>query len=693
MAEKRNLHPSQGSSSDASHTYFTPSETLPSPSGTMLDISQPITSTYSGGFDDFSRELVSSGGECPMDVAFDLLPGIIDYPSGGEAGTLSVEQYQYRSATTDDEQAGAPYQQPSSILDDGNVATHLVPTSTNDGISNNETCYHDQNQRMYDQLAAFDQAYRHIPVSEHSIPTTTLADDIPRYIPGAIDVLAGPWSPWIASTQVDGVRLVSELIYEPAIDVGATDPDVQGSGFHESFVEEVDPDWPMEENLRFREPAFPKDNIDPPPPPDPVGPPPDIAYGKERHSLKNPNGNVIGGRRHGPLNAQSRQNAKTARQKGQCWNSSLAEQHELEKLRAFASKRVYRWLDNHMTVYLTWGYFRSIKCDVTEIESNGPSLLHQNQYRLDLMTNQYDLVHVPSPPLGMVLMFVSEWRSKLNMYLEELLQTSFRRFPEVCFRGNACRVERDFLLPIFEYHEATTGKAQELVHQSLKLVVVSHIMTHSMTLIESSKDTIYDRLRNPPSERYGHQTSPRWLNKQFKFLFSALHQDVLRDVLGQIQGTLRHAGGKAVWAALFAGMVILAMTTGSMQVAVRGKEETDKGEDMIRQDDTTADEAIKLMDERFESLKSLFRQKYNRLNPVQKPRHRALLDDASQSLAAKASEIIENHYDFLIARQVLPPPSKASEPQTARLIAQFLLCFAPPAEQHCHQPAVPASSE
>lgn len=137
--------------------------------------------------------------------------------------------------------------------------------------------------------------------------------------------------------------------------------------------------------------------------------------------------------------------------------ASLAEQHEPEKLRAFALKRIYRWLDNHMTVHLTWGYFWSIECKVTEIEPNGHSLLLQNQYRLDLTTNQYNLVHVPSPPLGMQLMFVSEWRSKLNRYLEELLRTSFRRFPEVCLRGDACRLERDLLLPIFEYHEATTG--------------------------------------------------------------------------------------------------------------------------------------------------------------------------------------------------------------------------------------------
>lgn len=111
-----------------------------------------------------------------------------------------------------------------------------------------------------------------------------------------------------------------------------------------------------------------------------------------------------------------------------------------------------------MVVYLTWGYYRHIKCDATEIESRGPNLLQQNQFRLNLATNRYDIVTVPSPPLGMVLMPVAEWRRKLNDYLEDLLRTSFWQFPDVCFRGDDYRVAKDFLIPVFEYHEAATDR-------------------------------------------------------------------------------------------------------------------------------------------------------------------------------------------------------------------------------------------
>ncbi|KAL8936532.1 MAG: hypothetical protein Q9211_004141 [Gyalolechia sp. 1 TL-2023] len=562
-----------------------------------------------------------------MDLDFDVLPGIVPiFPREG-IRTTQVEQARNLSAATGYGQASASSQHP----DHYDTMMHHAVSPTNDEGSNIQSCYHHHNQRTLHHLAVFDRVYHHTPVTQHLASTAPLADDEPRYIPGAIDGTAVPWSPWVVNGLVGAVHPVSELIYEPAIDAVIANRNPKGYGYPEGLAEDRDPEMLMEEDSCLHDSDFPELNC--------------IFENEDDEVCK----------------ACMNKNKRTQSLIPKCIcvrlpdltsifiPASLAEQHDPQKLRTFATNRVNRWLDNHMTVDLTWGYFRNIKCDVTEIEPNGPSLLLKNQYRLNLETNQYDLFQVPSPPLGMILMPVDGWRKRLNLYLEELLKTSFGRFPEVCFRGEACRVERDFLLPIFEYHQAATGRARKLVHQSLKLVVITHIMTHSMTLVESTKDQVYDRLRNPPPERYGQQTSPRWLNKQIKFLLCALHQDILRDVLSQIQETLRLSGKKATWAALFASMTILAMTTESLQVAVRCKDETDKGEGTVRQNDTTADEAIKLMDERFELLKNLFHQGHRTLsskglNPIRKVQDRTFLDGASQSLASKASEIIDSYY-------------------------------------------------
>lgn len=709
----------------------------------MFDVSQLNACTGPEG-SRISDDSASYGNGWPMDVDFNPWPGIVPFFERDAMRTLEIGQSRIESAAIGNGQEVVSSQHPEPYHYGSSMTYQAIIPEINQA-SNVQSRYHNQNQ-MIDRLAVFERAYQHAPVTRH-MSTAPLIDEEPRHVPEAIHMATGPWSPCVAGELNGGIHPVSELMYEPAMDVMVVDQKPQGHGYPGKYTD-TNPDTLMAENVFLHDPPFQDMNIGPPPTPDPIGPPFDTAGGAKDHSSEDHKTGLVGGRRQGPLDPESRRNAQATRQRGgSCWScalqrgqctfenendetcktcknrnkrtqslllkcicarlpdltssfipASLAEQYDPQKLRTFASARVDRWLDNYMTVYLTWGYFRSIKCDVTEIESKGPSLLFQNQYRLNLETNQYDLVSVPSPPLGMVLMFVNGWRTKLDMYLEELLQTSFRGFPKVCFRGDACRVERDFLLPIFEYHQAASGKAQKLVHLSLKLVVVTHIMTHSMTLVESTKDAVYDQLRNPPRDRYPTQTSPRWLNKQFKFLLCALHQAILREFLGQIQELLRRANKKDAWAALFASMTVLAMTTESLQVSVRGKDETDKGEGIVRKDDNTANEAIEVMEERFEFLKNLFHQAHRTLspkglNPIQNIQDRACLDPASQSLAAAASEIIERYHDFLIARQVLPPPIEAREPQTARLVARFLLLFSPPTKQHHHQPADPASSQ
>lgn len=242
-------------------------------------------------------------------------------------------------------------------------------------------------------------------------------------------------------------------------------------------------------------------------------------------------------------------------------------------------------------------------------------------------------------------------------------------------------------------------------------------MTHQMTLVESTKDDVYKRLNNPPTERFGHHTSPRWLGRQIKFLLSTLHRDVMYRVLNLVHITLRATDKKPLWAALFASMVVLAMMTETQEHTLRCKEKTDKGEGAKRQDDRTADDDIKLMDEMFDFLHRLFHQKYGTFfhkafNPLRSSQDRASLDEASQSLAAKASVIVENHCesyckmllscavvlnhetdDFLVARQALQAPSIPDDPQAGRLVARFLLCLWPPAKQNPSQLIAPAGSK
>lgn len=191
-----------------------------------------------------------------------------------------------------------------------------------------------------------------------------------------------------------------------------------------------------------------------------------------------------------------------------------------------------------------------------------------------------------------------------------------------------------------------------MVHESLKLVVLTHIMTHSLTLVEHTKGDVYRRLRNPPQEQFSHLTCPRLLNRQIKFLLSKPHYHVLETCLSHVQEKLRASTRKPSWAALFASMLVLAMTIETFQQTLRCKEKTEKEEGTIRQSDTTADDKIALMEDRFEHLKKFFHQGYRThmargFNPLQSSENRKFLDEPSRSLAAKASDIVKAHRESL----------------------------------------------
>ncbi|KAL8892296.1 MAG: hypothetical protein Q9215_000809 [Flavoplaca cf. flavocitrina] len=660
---------SDGSSTNSSHVLLTPSETVATPSVTLLDISQQGCEDLGASNSPLS-ELGVSDATLPMELDTNHMPDVTLSFQQPHVDENTYQHVGYQTGWTTNDGLPQPiYRAQSSSYD--------MDLTMDPEFFDNHT------HRM---LAAFNQAF---PPGQQTHPTTQSIDK-PRYVPWPPG-LPLPWSPEVLNWEhIERSPGPQELLYEPAMDFYPQSQALRHghmSVLSPDFVMELDKNGSFGLDAQLNGESLPENNIDPPPPPDPVGPPTQMAK---------LDGICIGCKKKRMSTLLSFCfRLRLPELTRDFIPASLADLRDTKRLDAFVNARIRRWLDNHFEVYITWGHqFRPIKVGVTEIEPEGTSLLLQNQYRLNLLTNQYDLFQAPSPPLGIQLMSVGKWRVRLDGYLEEIIRGSFRRFPAICFRGDDCRVEKDFLIPIFDYHEAATGRGKGLVHQALKLVLLTFIMTHSLTIVEDTKEFVYKQLRNKPKNPFGNHTCARLLNKQIKYLLSTLHEDVLRDVLNKVQDALRHSKRKDLWAPLFASMVILAMTTESLEVTVRCKEETDKQEGTIDQDDRKADKEIARMDKRFDLLRRLFHQGYRTLlpkgfNPLRDLTDRSqLVDNASQTLAAKASNIVMQY-----PRQVLGPPTTTSNPQTARLIAQFLLCFSPPVEQNKPQPAAAASAQ
>lgn len=541
------------------------------------------------------------------------------------------------------------------------------------------------------------------------------APAIPRYKPGS---RTGPWSAYeIDDNHIRGQPSSEESLFAFEADGNALTSSPFGSSYCQAVTDQRT--YPMSQPTTLSNASTIRsedshDTIDRLPPDNPVGPPPQFVSTRSRQRSLTP---------------AQKANAAHMRIIGNCWNcvllkyqcdaggtcekckrkrttaaiwecdrtylpdltpifipSSLTRQHEPDKLREFCKAHVFRWTENCFTVYMTWGYGKPIKCEVHEIEPRGNDLLFQNQYRLNLSTRRYDLHKVPSPPLGIMLLDVPSWRQKLNCYLNNLLQTEFENFPRMCFRGSECAVQKDLLYHVHVYH--LRSKDIPLPQLCLKLIVITHIMTHSLTLTEDTRADVYYRLRNRPDTLYEPLTCPRWLNKEFKFLMSTLHTDLLKNILELLHKNLRDGKQtRLLWAIAFIALLTLSMVTESMQISVRCKEETDKEMGTLPRHDSTAQSEIDHMDERLDLLMRIFRKKYRitehmdgngkaGFNPVKDLKDRSLLDEPAQMFARDIDRVTRDYLPFLESRRGLcGPPSTPSEPRTSRLVAKFLLSF------------------
>lgn len=181
-------------------------------------------------------------------------------------------------------------------------------------------------------------------------------------------------------------------------------------------------------------------------------------------------------------------------------------------------------------------------------------------------------------------------------------------------------------------------------------------MTHSMTITESSKEEVFQSLWNRPAQAFGTHTSPRWLNKQLKFLLSSLHVTLMENILGNLTQMLRRSKKLSSWADIFASILMLAMANESIQVTLRCKEATDKEEGITDQHDKTAKQESELIDEKTNFLEDLYHKGYRTqgtkgkpsFNPIRNVVDRGKLDAPASQFATNVGNIVENYRESLL---------------------------------------------
>ncbi|KAL8990824.1 MAG: hypothetical protein Q9177_000613 [Variospora cf. flavescens] len=313
---------SEASSSNESYTHLTPSETWPAPSALTLGGSQSDIHTNPEDFNAFGEGVIH--GVVPMDVDCDALLNIVptldSYPPD-MTGSSAVENGQ-RWAATDLGQGGSPGLYPKSAIDGDMTTEHYenYTIAADNSVDSSHIYSYGQNQQMQSHLAPLEQAFHCVSGAGQRSYNPTLVMEEPRYVPA---VTVAPWSAFMARQQINDTHRVSELIYDPATVYGASGPMGQWPGHGVDFCSSSRSNDPMNTDDSSDNALFPDDNIDPPPVPDPVGPPLEVTDGDKDYYGQPCVTKPSPGRRQGPLTAQSRENARINRQKGPCWSCIL----------------------------------------------------------------------------------------------------------------------------------------------------------------------------------------------------------------------------------------------------------------------------------------------------------------------------------------------------------------------------------
>ncbi|KAI4197832.1 MAG: hypothetical protein LQ350_005677 [Teloschistes chrysophthalmus] len=309
-----NQYSSQHSSSECSQAPFTPSETFFTPSISLLDPSQPSLH----GEHEVNNSSQSDGVAQGQDQAITRF-----FPASGnepiEAPIFPPEQGQYQdmSGAPNDDHFGQyiqPYDRPSLHQDTG------AQFNVESVAANLHNAYGKDQLRTPQALrAAFSQSIDHVAQQPGPLSSTTT-----QRIPDATDEASHQWSTaFMAGGQFDQVPQAGSHGYEPSIDLPTImqyDLDAATVARHNEWLYQ----YGTANQGTYHGMPLSQQTIDPPPDPDPVGPPCQASNGRRKRAPNRVERVRNRGRRTGPLGPQSRKNARSTRETGgSCWNCTL----------------------------------------------------------------------------------------------------------------------------------------------------------------------------------------------------------------------------------------------------------------------------------------------------------------------------------------------------------------------------------
>ncbi|EME80086.1 uncharacterized protein MYCFIDRAFT_204448 [Pseudocercospora fijiensis CIRAD86] len=370
---------------------------------------------------------------------------------------------------------------------------------------------------------------------------------------------------------------------------------------------------------------------------------------------------------------------------------SLCFDHTKGVLEDTVRTEVVNWhRENSIDVYLSCGYGPPLRWKLTEFSPKSPNLLWQLQYFQDPRTGRSIPRKKYSPPYGLLKLDGVDDKS-FDDYLKDLLEPFHLNELGQSFYAEENEVDQDmFQCQVLHmmsrlYIGTCDDKLKSLLRDILRMMVITWIMGHTLTITEDTLRPVINNVRHsrkPNDYELQEFTSPRLANRQLKFFFGVLRNQMYEKLLKWLQQTLHTAGKKEqTWLQSFCVILGFAMVLEEIQRTIQCHADAliVRSEATPEQAETQAFNSCKGIDDRFKLLVGLFQCKYRDKKWGEYGSFGNGTPELKEPIAHEFCSILRNMVEYkqghLRSRENVPFSLENQCRYTTRLTARFLLPF------------------
>ncbi|KAF2767432.1 hypothetical protein EJ03DRAFT_353055 [Teratosphaeria nubilosa] len=367
--------------------------------------------------------------------------------------------------------------------------------------------------------------------------------------------------------------------------------------------------------------------------------------------------------------------------------TSFTSCHQKQPLLDQVGKEVAQWDEqNGIDVYLTSAYGPALRWKVYEFVPRDRQHLIQYQYLQDVQTGHVHRYEKYSPPFGLTKLDSSD-EHHFETYLDRLMHPNFLWNFGWIFYAEEDEID-DFLPRLVEmlcnlYQQTLDADLQQILHKIIRLMMITYIMGHTLTISEDTLFGVFDSIRHSPKPRnVSRRTSPRLASRQLKFFFACMREQVYGNILNWTQQTLHSSKEKSeTWLPAFCVMLGFAMVLEEVQRTVHLQADTSiiKGVKSVEEATTEAVNACGRIDERYTLLVGLYQCKYRdrKWNDSGSfgPSTPRLEEPCQHHFLIRLHMMVREKAEYLQSRKDVPLGHENQTKYTSRLVARFLLPF------------------